>query len=54
MMIRIRIARSATESLRDLTVGDLLGLLLALMGLAWLIGPKAAELSPTLAELLRG
>ena len=54
MVLRISVARSAIESLRDICLGILLGLALALAGLAWMLAPRMAEFSPRLANLLGG
>ena len=54
MVVRVCIARSAIESLRDIGLGIVLGLTLALVGLAWAIAPHVIELSPRLAKLLGG
>ncbi len=54
MVLRICIARSAIESFRDICLGIMLGLALALAGLAWILAPRMAELSPRVANLLGG
>ena len=53
MILRVRIARSAIEWLGDVGLGILLGVTLALVGLAWALAPHAADMSPQLAKLLK-
>jgi hypothetical protein len=50
--VRIRIARSATEFLRDVGIGVLVGVVVALAGLLWVLGPEVVDFSPTLTRLL--
>ena len=52
MIVRMRVARSATESIRDVAVGVLVGVVLALVGLVWVVGPDVVEFSPALTRLL--
>ena len=54
MVLRVRVARSTVDSLTDISLGVLLGLTLALVGLAWVIAPHAIEMSPGLAKFLVG